>query len=286
VNRELNSTDAFVAAWLPGSEGAGIADVLFRSPVAGATAYDFNGRLGFSWPRTAMPVNFDSSGKVSGALFATGYGLNYHSKQELARVPENPDVAPHWNAEPGSLFSAGHATAPWLIFAADDSAEVHLTLPRQYSPNSALEVAYEPAEAGLRATWSGNQSGMLRFAGKAADLRGSADRGTRIEMRYRVNRSPEQPVKISMRCTDPLCGVAGGATLDLSSSFTKSTLGEWLTLSIPLACFKSAGADLAHVEVPLAIATSGPFALSISEVRLTPALAAAKPGACPGTATG
>ncbi|HCB77286.1 MAG TPA: 1,4-beta-D-glucan glucohydrolase, partial [Erythrobacter sp.] len=45
VNREMNAADAFVASWLPGSEGAGVADVL-----TGATPA--TGKLGFSWPAT------------------------------------------------------------------------------------------------------------------------------------------------------------------------------------------------------------------------------------------
>ena len=52
VNREINAADAFVAAWLPGSEGAGIADVLLRD-ARGKAAHDFKGKLSFSWPRTA-----------------------------------------------------------------------------------------------------------------------------------------------------------------------------------------------------------------------------------------
>ena len=32
VNPEINASDAFVAAWLPGSEGGGIADVILRKP--------------------------------------------------------------------------------------------------------------------------------------------------------------------------------------------------------------------------------------------------------------
>lgn len=52
VNREINAADAFVAAWLPGSEGAGIADVLLRGS-DGRVQHDFKGKLSFSWPRTA-----------------------------------------------------------------------------------------------------------------------------------------------------------------------------------------------------------------------------------------
>ena len=69
VNQEMSLCASFVAAWLPGSEGQGVAEVLFGE-------HDFQGRLSFSWP------NVDSvaiQGKrPSGApLFPVGYGLNY-----------------------------------------------------------------------------------------------------------------------------------------------------------------------------------------------------------------
>ena len=51
VNKELNLADAFVAAWQPGTEGAGVADVLVAK-IDGTPNADFNGRLSFSWPAT------------------------------------------------------------------------------------------------------------------------------------------------------------------------------------------------------------------------------------------
>lgn len=43
VDAELKNSDAFIAAWLPGSEGQGVADVLFgRAPLTG--------QLKYSWP--------------------------------------------------------------------------------------------------------------------------------------------------------------------------------------------------------------------------------------------
>ena len=49
VNREIAEADAFVAAWLPGSEGEGVADVLLGD-ANGRPAKDFIGRLPFHWP--------------------------------------------------------------------------------------------------------------------------------------------------------------------------------------------------------------------------------------------
>jgi beta-glucosidase len=85
VNPEINASDAFVAAWLPGSEGGGIADVLFRQP-DGTVPFDFTGRLAFSWPATAMPVRFDAEGRASGAVYANGFGLTYRSAPPAAAV--------------------------------------------------------------------------------------------------------------------------------------------------------------------------------------------------------
>ena len=48
VNKELNSSDAFVAAWLPGTEGDGIAEVIFAQTIEG-NPVDFKGKLPFSY---------------------------------------------------------------------------------------------------------------------------------------------------------------------------------------------------------------------------------------------
>jgi beta-glucosidase len=70
VAEQLEQSDAFVAAWLPGSEGQGIADVLFGD-------YNFKGRLGFSWPRDAGQIPINVGDPDYDPLFAYGFGLSY-----------------------------------------------------------------------------------------------------------------------------------------------------------------------------------------------------------------
>jgi beta-glucosidase len=258
VNPEINASDAFLAAWLPGSEGAGIADVLFKS--AGKRNADFTGRLSFSWPRTAMPVSFGDSGQVSGALFTQGYGLDYASHVQSSVLSEDPQIPERWRAPAGSLFHAGHATAPWSIFVADGADEVHLTTMRQASPAGAVEVELKPAEGTAVANWNGAAAGTLRFSGRPTDLNTAAAQGAAIEVRYRVDRLPESRVAV---------GVSPGAMLDFTKVFKSSAVGEWRTLSVPLSCLKAQGADLKEVAIPLAIETTGRFTLSILEARLT-----------------
>lgn len=65
----LPLSDAFVAAWLPGTEGAGVADVLFGD-------YPFTGTLPYTWFASVeqLPLNINSLGDEE-ALFPFGYGL-------------------------------------------------------------------------------------------------------------------------------------------------------------------------------------------------------------------
>jgi beta-glucosidase len=276
VNPELNASDAFVAAWWPGSEGEGIADVLFRAP-AGGTAYDFTGRLSFSWPKTAMPVSFDSSGNVSGALFPRGAGLDYRSPAELPELTEDPQVPPTWRSPAGSLFHAGHAIAPWSVFAADGGDQVHVTTAKQSSPHGALGVELEPD--GATVTWSGSQRGALIISGRASDFSAQARHGAEISMRYRIDQAPEQNVALGVLCTEPKCGTVAGALLDMTQVFKSAPIGVWQSINLPLSCLTAAGARLNEVEAPFALATAGPFAATIADIRITTASRAS--GRCP-----
>jgi beta-glucosidase len=75
ITDEIPLADAWVAAWLPGTEGAGVTDVLFGD-------YPFGGNLSFSWPRSnqQLPININNSSGKTGCdapLFPFGYGLKY-----------------------------------------------------------------------------------------------------------------------------------------------------------------------------------------------------------------
>ena len=70
INESLTESDAFVAAWLPGSEGKGISDVIFGD-------YNFTGRLSMTWPKSMkqIPINYGDSNYDP--LFQFGFGLSY-----------------------------------------------------------------------------------------------------------------------------------------------------------------------------------------------------------------
>jgi beta-glucosidase len=265
VNRELNLSDAFVAIWLPGSEGNAIADVLFK-PRAGGPAYDFTGRLSFSWPATAMPVTFGSGNEVRGALFARGFGLTLTQSQQLGPLPEEPHIpAPERDRDP--LFHAGHVTAPWSIYVSDASAEVRLTMQSQPSPAGA--VTAQLSAHGVQAIWSGKAQGEFRIGGRAVSLALAGSDHQALQLHFRVEEKPQQPVIFSMRCeTAARCGMAADEGLDLSQSFRAAGSGSWQTLTLPLACLRQLGATLAAVSAPLALESAGRFAVSFDDIRI------------------
>ena len=85
ANDLINQSDAFVAAWLPGTEGLGITDLLLAR-ANGRAAFDFTGRLSFDWPAgDCLPT-------TGGIQFHRFYGLSIHSRSTLRRLPESAPV--------------------------------------------------------------------------------------------------------------------------------------------------------------------------------------------------
>ncbi len=70
IEPALNDSKAFIAAWLPGTEGQGIADVLFGN-------YKPTGKLSHSWPRTMDQIPINVGDSKYDPLFPYGYGLSF-----------------------------------------------------------------------------------------------------------------------------------------------------------------------------------------------------------------
>ena len=85
ITDQLPSIDALVAAWLPGTEGNGVADMLFGD-------YQFTGKLPFTWQRwnTQLPFNFAKLPKqgCDAPLFSYGFGLDV--KDPSPQIPDCP----------------------------------------------------------------------------------------------------------------------------------------------------------------------------------------------------
>jgi beta-glucosidase len=84
ANDLINLSDAFVAAFLPGTEGSGLADVLLGGE------HDFTGRLSFAWPGSACSTG---ESPASAVQFPRGYGLSYKSPRRTPLLPVPPAPA-------------------------------------------------------------------------------------------------------------------------------------------------------------------------------------------------
>jgi beta-glucosidase len=81
ITDEYPIADAWVAAWLPGSEGGGVADVLFGD-------YPFTGTSPYTWPRSydQLPLNENNAAGKTGCdapLFPYGYGLGAGGSRQI-----------------------------------------------------------------------------------------------------------------------------------------------------------------------------------------------------------
>jgi beta-glucosidase len=70
IDSILDQCEALVAAWLPGTEGQGVADVIFGD-------YNPTGKLSFSWPRSMDQIPINIGDETYNPLFEYGFGLNY-----------------------------------------------------------------------------------------------------------------------------------------------------------------------------------------------------------------
>ena len=116
VNKELNASDAFVVAWLPGTEGGGVADVLFGQR-------HFKGKFPFSWPAEDCQVPVNKGDELT-PLFPYGFGLTTDDDTYLGPLPEEvsdrgcaaPDIGDSGTTnQPLDVFLNGSNQGDWVL---------------------------------------------------------------------------------------------------------------------------------------------------------------------------
>ncbi len=207
MNREINAADAFVASWLPGGEGAGVADILFGKKEA-------TGRLSFSWPESCNghPVN-----GPQGALFNRGYGLSLQDSRSVGALDENCNflsqaTSNDWFAN-GRLAdnisaSAGGSKLPSLRGEANGIKAQGFDRKRQ---EDAREIYFE----------SGASVTLAQSDGGSGDFR----------LIYAVGDRPSAPVKLTI----------GDQEIDVTSQFAVSGGKNWREMVITESCAPKLG---------------------------------------------
>jgi beta-glucosidase len=241
VNPELNASDAFVAAFLPGSEGGGVADVLFKD-AAGKLCHDFKGKLSYSWPKRAdqTPLNYGDANYDP--LFAFGYGLKYGQAGDLPALSEDRPPPSATGAD-GVYFARG-ATPPGWQFAPSGGATVR-AIDRRGQEDTRL----------VTFTGAGPQAFALTPT-QPLDISRETNAQLSLTFDARVDAAPTAPVTVAI----------DGKAVPISGALRKT--GEWQSVAIPLGCFKTAGADMSKVTTPFTLSTTGKLTIAISDIRL------------------
>ena len=273
VNPVLNLSDAFVMAWLPGSEGGGVADVLFAAG-HGKQRYNFTGTLPRPWPGVPCP-DADKAG-ASRWLFAPGYGLRYPTRHDLPALPGHDDVKACADASSMPVFHT-LAVAPFALYLADAAQGEHAVgsdLNGEVAwpvdrPRLRLRTVQVNTQQDAKAvTWLGAGRFLARSA-QPVDLTGLAARHAALQFDVVVDALAKGPVTLAMGCGDHCSG-----KVDLGPILAGYAAGTRQSVSIPLECFARRGANLAHVDVPFAIAADAPFAASFADIRISAVAAA------------
>lgn len=266
VNREINAADAFVAAWLPGSEGAGIADVLLRGS-DGRVQHDFKGKLSFSWPRTATQYANNVGQKDYDPLFAFGFGLTYADNGDLATLPEASGVTGNEGAT-GVYFARGDA-GPGMALRLEDAAGQGLTVTRvpDALPDDRLKITgvdHLAQEDGRRLAWSGKGEAVAALQSHTAlDLQRESNGDLMLLTTLRVDAAPQGEAWLSVGC-----GAGCSARIAIGSSLAALPQGLWKRVGVPLKCLAKAGAKLDAMDRPWSVVTGDAMTISVSRVAL------------------
>ena len=274
VNKELNRSDAFVVAWLPGTEGGGVADLLVRGRNSGE---GYTGRLPFSWPKEACQTPLNKGDKGYDPLFPVGYGLRYGQTGNVGRLDESAPELPC-----GATDGGGTATEPLEIFVRTDVEPYKSFIGSaenwggtEIGPDgtaSHADISVEPTDVnvqgdGLRTTWHGTGPAQIYMQNPAggSDLRGYLNADGALVFDTIVHQPPAARTVISVHCVWP-CGAEVVAT----SLFQNLPVGTKSTVKIPIACFATLGVDLENVNTPFLVYTEGAFSASFANVRWVP----------------
>ncbi len=262
ANDLLNLSSAFVAAWLPGTEGKGVADVLVAG-ADGKPAHDFRGRLTFPWPGQACPA------ADKPALFKPGYGLGYANAGSVAQLPLDEAQA-CGQSTTLAIFNLSDMAPFALQLAADGQqrpvgGDLNKTTewPEARPALRIGTVQVNTQQDAKEVTWLRAARLFARNTVATNNLTAMAASGATLQFDVVVKNAAKTPVMLGMGC-----GKDCGGAIDLSAALASFKPGEKHTIKAPLTCFAAKGADLSRVDVPFSVEAEAPFSAAFTRIRI------------------
>lgn len=256
VNDLLNLSDVFVAAWLPGTEGKGVSDLL----VSSSKRYDFSGKLPFSWPKSACQTDLNVGDKNYAPLFAYGYGLKAATRSKLGKLDTTYPQGGCGVSNSFPVFSqADRASFPLTIRSGAQTLALGADLNASFSlPGVSVQTSQVNTQQDAKlVTWTGPASVEARGA-RPMVLPAAASANAALRFDTIVSKAPSG--KVTMRM--------GSGSLDTTALFKRLAGKGKQTVAIPLACFQAKGTDLAKVDTPFSVTSDAAFAAAFTNIEI------------------
>ena len=254
TNEFINLSDAFVVAWLPGTESRGMTDVLVANE-DGSVNYDFQGKLPFSWPSDPNQSTIAFYDPASDAEFDYGYGLTYKSLKALALLDESFEKSEDYG-DMVEIFS-GKFNSPFEGFIQENnSPQIKLSSTNNTTQNDVVQIDFidvDKQDDTLRVIF--NADGNLNsFHILTTEVVGLEDfQSGFLNFNARV---VESSGAIFLAAT---CGFGCMGSIDVTSLLLKSKSFDGY--SVPLKCLTDKGLDLSKTISPMIL--FGPADLTI-----------------------
>jgi len=259
VNRELNASDAFAVIWQPGTEGAGVADVIFKS-ADGKLRYDTSGRLTFSWPRRPDQAPQNLGDANYDPLFPYGFGLGYSDKDRLTDNLSEEGVQHQATTDVLELFKR-RPMSPFNIILEgknNDRAELNGNI-ASVSSLTVTAVDRDVQEDARRAQWNGSGEGLVALSALNRQvLSDYLHANSALIFDIKVDAPPKGTARVRIGC-GPSCYTE----VDLTEQFNAIAGQGWKTMKVDLVLFPDAGTDfgLKRTQEELFELVLEPFAL-------------------------
>ena len=251
ANTEINNSDSFIAAWLPGSEGGGVSDMLFKTD----PSFDFTGRLSFTWPASALVSKNNNQ-----ALFEIGYGLSFTSINQIDFLSENSGLENSEIASTGEYFNKGDVVAPWDIWLISGKLEKQIaSFPSSVGGLIISKTDHMAQEDALRINWTKSDGDYFRISSvKPNDLTRQSNGAMKLAFNAKSFTGSDSTLQIG-QCDDSFnCD----KTLEIKIS------DEWQEYLIPLSNFEELGIDMSKIISSILIKAEVGIDIGLGNVRL------------------
>ena len=237
VNRQLNASDAFIAAWLPGSAVEGIADVIFT--IDDEIHHDFTGKLSYSWPKTKDQSVLNFTDSIYDPLFPYGYGLSYSSNIETPRIQITNNDS---KLDLVNVF-LGTASIPGKEFIVTKDGPEFVLQDDFVSNNDKIKITrfdYQRQDDAKNVVFKEDQSLQAFGISAESHVNLSTMKSPFYEIIMRVNSLSSPSLYFSVGCGNNCRG---------SIELPTKLMTDWSTINIPLSCLEKDGLDKTKIQV-------------------------------------